>query len=75
MSVHAKEMKVKYGMELALNSMEGREAKHISISRYCNNTNYQTRWEQVFMHEYVSLIWLRERGYNNTTESPPLHVH
>ena len=64
--VHAKEMKVKYGMGLALNSMEGREAKHISIARYCTNTNYQSRWEQVFMHEYVSLIWLRERGYNNT---------
>ena len=53
-------------MGLALNSMEGREAKHIAISRYCNNTNYKSRWEQVFMHEYVSLIYLREKGYNNT---------
>ena len=63
--VHVKEMKAKYGMGLALNSMEGREAKHISISRYCNNTSYQSRWKQVFMHEYVSLIWLREKGYGN----------
>lgn len=64
--VHTQEMKTKYGMGLGLNSMEGREAKHISISRYCGNTNYHSRWEQVFLHEYVSLIWLRERGYNTT---------
>ena len=63
--VHVKEMKAKYGMGLALNSMEGREAKHISISRCCNNMSYQSRWKQVFMHEYVSLIWLREKGYSN----------
>ncbi|CAB4036926.1 Hypothetical predicted protein, partial [Paramuricea clavata] len=36
--VHAKEMEVRYGMGLALNSMEGREAKHISIARYCTDT-------------------------------------
>ena len=63
--VHVKEMKAKYGMGLALNSMEGREAKHISISRYCDNTSYQSRWKQVFMHEYISLIWLHEKGYGN----------
>ena len=56
----------KYGMGLALNSMEGREAKHICIGRYCKNTNHKTRWEQVFLHEYVSLLWLRERGYNTS---------
>jgi hypothetical protein len=50
----------------ALNSIEDQKAKHISIARYCNNTNYQSMREQVFMHEYVSLIVLRERGYNNT---------
>ena len=37
--VHVQEMKEKYGMGLGLNSMEGREAKHICISRYCGNTN------------------------------------
>ena len=74
---HAKEMKAKYNMGLGLNSMEGREAKHISISRYCKNTNYQNRWQQVFMHEYVSLIWLREKGYKSakpTTSSLQSYV-
>ena len=58
---HAREMHEKYGMGLALTSMEG---KHISIARYSHNTCFQKRWEQVFRHEYISLLWLGERGYN-----------
>jgi hypothetical protein len=49
---------------LGLNSMEGREAKHIAISKYAINTSYMYRWEQVFHHEFISLIWLCEHGYN-----------
>ena len=71
---HAREMQEKYGMGLALNSMEGREAKHISIARYSRNTCYQNRWEQVFRHKYISLLWLRERGYNlNKPSSVAMH--
>ena len=57
-------MKGKYGMGLGLNSMEGREAKHVAISRHSHNTTYLYRWEQIFPHEYISLIWLCEKGYN-----------
>jgi hypothetical protein len=55
-------MKTKYGMGLGINSMEGREAKHVFICKYSNNTVYQHRWQQIFMHEFVTLIWLRSRG-------------
>lgn len=61
---HAKDMIRKYDHGLGLNSMEGREAKHIFISKYSNNTLPKLRWQQIFMHEYISLIWLRERGFN-----------
>ena len=61
---HIEDMKAKYGMGLGLNSMEGREAKHVFIAKYSTNTLYQCRWQQIFRHEYVSLVWLRERGYN-----------
>ena len=44
--------------------MEGREAKHIAIRRYCQNTNFHGRWMQIFRHEFVHLIWLREKGYD-----------
>ena len=64
---HTADMKQKYGMGLGLNSMEGREAKHISIATYSRNTSYNNRWKQIFVHEYVSLIWLRERGFNVST--------
>ena len=50
--------------------MEGMEAKHIAISRYSQNTNYVMRWEQIFRHEFLSLIWLRERGYNLDSYTP-----
>ncbi len=33
-------MKGIYGLALGLNSVEGREAKHIVISKYCHNTAY-----------------------------------
>jgi hypothetical protein len=56
------EMKTRYG--LGLNSMEGREAKHVFIAKYSQNTLYQHWWQQIFRHEYVTLLWLRSRGYN-----------
>ena len=59
---HTSEMKTRYG--LGLNSMEGREAKHVFIAKYSQNTLYQHRWQQIFRHEYVTLLWLRSRGYN-----------
>jgi hypothetical protein len=57
--VITKEMKCKYGLGLGLNSMEGRESKHVFIAMYSENTTYQSRWEHIFMHEYVSLIWIQ----------------
>ena len=62
--VHTEEMKMIYGLGLGLNSMEGRESKHIAIAKYCANTAFLYRWKQVFRHEYISLIWLRQQGYN-----------
>ena len=64
--VHTEEMKRCYGLGLGLNSMEGREAKHIAISKYCQNTSYAQRWEQVFHHEFISLIWLPTHGYTSS---------
>ncbi len=52
---HTRDIKLMYGLGLGL---KGREAKHISICRYSKNTNYKKRWEQIFLHEHVSLVWL-----------------
>ena len=50
---HACDVFQKYNLGLNLVSMEGREAKH------------HLRWMQIFQHEFVHLIWLRERGYGS----------
>ena len=68
--VHARDTKSSYEKGLSVTSMEGREAKHMAISRYSQNTNYAMRWQQIFRHEFLSLIWLRERGYNLCNYSP-----
>ena len=60
--VHTRDIFQKYGKGLLINSMEGREVKHLAISRYATNSTNNTRWKSVFCHEFVSLIWLRERG-------------
>ncbi|XP_020910826.1 uncharacterized protein LOC110248623 [Exaiptasia diaphana] len=50
------------GFGLGLNSMQGREAKHIKLSCYAKNTTKgkQLRWWQVFKHEFMELVWLKE---------------
>ena len=63
-------MKMLYGMGLGLYSMEGREVKHVFIAKYSANTLYSCRWEQIFRHEYLTLILLRQKGYNiSSTQS------
>ena len=53
-----------YGKGLALNSMEGSEAKHQAIFWNAFKTNFLNRWKQVFFHEFISAIWLQEKAYN-----------
>lgn len=59
---HTKQIKQELGVGLGVNTMEGRESKHVSLARFARNTHHSTRWVQVFRHEYISLIWLRENG-------------
>lgn len=51
------------GFGLGLNSMQGREAKHVKLAKYVENTcnvKKSMRWWIVFRHEFVCLLWLRE---------------
>ena len=60
---HALEVFKKNPLGLNCVSMEERESKHMAIGRYSINTNFSGRWGQIFSHEFVQLIWLRERGF------------
>ena len=61
--VHTKHMYEVYGQGLLTVSMEGREAKHIALQLLGNNTTYQNRWQEIFRHEFIMLIWLPEHGH------------
>ena len=43
--VHTRDIFQKNGKGLLINSMEGREAKHLAISRYATNSTNITRWQ------------------------------
>ena len=62
-SYHVEQLFKESGYGLGLNTMQGREAKHIKLARYVENTcnvhKNQRSWT-VFRHEYISLVWLRE---------------
>ena len=62
---HAKITLEEYGLGLGVNCMEGREQKHESIYKFSRNTTFQNRLSQIFCHEFVQLVHLRENGYDD----------
>ena len=72
--VHARWMFGKYGAGLGINTMQGREAKHVQIASYAQHSNVSNRWPLVFRHDYISKIWLPTQepsllSYHRTQES------
>ena len=61
---HTSKLYQKLGYGLGLNSMQGREAKHVKLVKYVENTcnaRKSLRWWTVFRHEFVCVVWLREK--------------
>ncbi|CAH3140837.1 unnamed protein product [Porites evermanni] len=61
---HTSKLHQKLGYGLGLNSMQGREAKHVKLAKYVGNTcnaRKSLQWWTVFRHEFVSMVWLREK--------------
>ena len=58
---HAKHLFHKFGFGLGINTMEGREQKHQQITKYLKNTTYQNRCPNIFRHECMQLIYLKEK--------------
>ena len=59
---HSSTLFKKFGVGLGINTMQGREAKHQRLANYANFALAKDRWEKVFMHEHMSLIWLRQQN-------------
>lgn len=51
----------KFGIGLGINSMQGREAKHIRVSQYSKHATLSTRWQHVLRHDYMTTVWLRKQ--------------
>lgn len=73
--LHAKLIHQKLGMGLGINTMEGREAKHVTLAKFTHNTQFSNRWTQVFRHEYVSQFWLRENGCDETVHKDTVGLY
>ena len=64
--VHAGITLEQYNLGLGCNSMEGREQKLQKILRYQEKTTFHNRWNRIFRHEFIDLVYLREQGYDQT---------
>jgi len=49
-----------FGLGLGVNTMQGREVKHVSISQYSKHATLSTRWRLVMRHDYITAVWLRK---------------
>ena len=76
MPTHARDVYKQYNQGLLTVTMEGREAKHIALHRLSLNSTYQTRWQDIFRHEFIMLVWLPEHGHNPClyTESKDVYI-
>lgn len=73
--VHAQQLQETLGLGLGINTMEGREAKHVTLAKFTSNTQFNNRWNQVFKHEYISLFWLRQSGCDETVYKHTSNVY
>ena len=65
---HTKLLFDKYQLGLGINSMQGREAKHVRLQQYARHASLTTRWETVLKHDFVSNIWLRKADPHQCTD-------
>ena len=57
---HAELILRRFQLGLGINSMQGREAKHVRIARYSKHATLTTRWTLVMRHDYITTVWLRK---------------
>ena len=57
---HSSSLFKRFGFGLGINSMQGREAKHQRLATYSKFSLRKDRWEKVFLHEHMTLFWIRK---------------
>ena len=56
--VHTQWVFEKFKSGLGVNTMHGREAKHVQIASYARKSLFKERWNKVFRHDYISKLML-----------------
>ena len=57
----------KYGLGLGLNSMQGREAKHVRLAQYAKHSTKTTQWHMVLQNDYIANVWIRKQDPCHTS--------
>lgn len=50
----------RYSMGLGINSMQGREAKHVRLAQFAKHSTKSLRWSMVMRHDYMCNVWIRK---------------
>ena len=72
---HLKVLFERYRMGLGVNSMQGREAKHVRLSQFAKHSTKSTRWAMVLRHDYISNVWIRKQDPAYCSYSKCEHVY
>ena len=57
---HIKILFEKFEVGLGVNSMQGREAKHVRLAQYAKHSTKSTRWSMVLRHDYIANVYIRK---------------
>ena len=64
---HAQILHGNYGLGLGLNSMQGREAKHVRLSQYSRHATLTDCWNLVLRQDYITCVWIRREDPFHST--------
>ncbi len=65
----------RYTLGLGINSMQGREAKHVRLSQFAKHSTKSNRWAMVLRHDFVSNVWIRKQDPSYSTYTKCQHKY
>jgi hypothetical protein len=65
----------RYTMGLGINSMQGREAKHVRLSQFAKHLTKTTRWAMVLRHDFIANVWIHKQDPSYFTYTKYEHCY
>lgn len=73
--VHTQWVFEKFKSGLGVNTMHGREAKHVQIASYARKSLFKERWNKVFRHDYISKHYISKHSLMKRQPHPQSRYH